>query len=63
MTAAIDKISTDQKVEMIFTYLFDGKKSEEEERFWNVISEKEIKELQRISTEETVPFSSVKEHA
>ena len=49
-----------KKVDMIFSFLFSDKKSNEEESFWNNLQHDELKELQKIRKEKTYNFSKLK---
>jgi hypothetical protein len=44
--------NTEQKVEIVFNYLFDNNKANEEEFFWNQLSSSEISKLNKIKKEE-----------
>lgn len=56
-------LSTDQKVEILFSYLFSDSTAEEEELFWNRLTDAEIAELKKVQKEEMIPFSHLKKHA
>lgn len=56
----IDKINTEKKIDMIFTYLFSDNKAIEEEFFWNNLEKEEINKLQKIEKEEVYNFDNIK---
>ena len=47
----------DQKIDMIFKFLFDQKNAEQEENFWNRLTDDEVNELRNIEKEKTISFS------
>jgi len=49
-----------QKVDIIFSYLFSDKKSFEEEKFWNKLSNHELSKIEEIDKEETFDFNILK---
>jgi len=51
------KISQEEKINIIFNYLFNGKSHIEEEIFWNTLSEKEINQLNEIKKEPKISFT------
>lgn len=57
----IKDIDNQQKINMIFTYLFDDDKSLEEEFFWNNLNNDEIKKYESIRNEETYDLSNLKD--
>lgn len=54
-------LTTEKKVNMIFSYLFSYDKSKEEEFFWNRLNDKEVSELKKIEQEKTYDFNILKE--
>lgn len=46
------EITTDQKIDMIFSFLFNNDKKKEEEFFWNCLTKKEIAEIKKIDEED-----------
>ena len=52
--------NTEQKVEIVFNYLFDNNKANEEEFFWNQLSSSEISKLNKIKKEEWVSLSELR---
>lgn len=54
------KYSQDQKLEIIFSYLFSDKKNLEEEAFWNKLSKEEVIKLEKIEKEKIFDFSLLK---
>ncbi len=57
--ASQKNISTEQKVNIIFSYLFDDDKAVEEEFFWNEFKKEEIQEIDNIRQEESIPFEKI----
>lgn len=49
----------EQKIDMIFKFIFNDKKAIEEERFWNELSESEVKELDTINRDTVISFDSL----
>jgi len=59
---SLNNLSLEKKINMIFSYIFSDKKNEEEEFFWNNLTENEIINLERIDkNDETMDFSSLKQ--
>ncbi len=54
------KLTTDEKVNMLFRYMFNLQSADDEERFWNELSAVEVKELNNIRKEETISFEQLK---
>jgi len=60
-TYTINKLNTDKKIDIIFSYLFSEDKSNEEEFFWNSLKKDEISKLNKINkNDETFDFSDLK---
>ena len=56
----IKNINTDEKINIIFSYLFSEDKSNEEEFFWNSLKKEEVCKLEEISNQETFDFNDLK---
>ena len=59
-TAYKQKITTKQKVDIIFNYLFDHQKTLEEDFFWNSLKDSELCDLKKITMEGTVDMDDFK---
>ncbi len=55
----LPKLTTDEKVNMLFRYVFNLQSADDEERFWNELSAAELKELNEIRKEETISFTQL----
>lgn len=47
-------LTLEEKINMIFNYLFEGKSQQEEEDFWNKLTEEEANELEVIKKQKPV---------
>jgi hypothetical protein len=56
----LNNITKDQKLEIIFSYLFSNQKNFEEENFWNILSKNDLDKLEIIDREETCDFDLLK---
>ncbi len=54
------KLTPEEKINLIFDYLFNGKKHIEEERFWNELSNSELKNLEKLEAEPSLSFDDLK---
>lgn len=52
--------SKDEKIDLIFSYIFSDKEAIEEQNFWNELKNNEINNLSVIDKEETFDFSILK---
>jgi len=52
--------NTEQKIEIVFNYLFDNNKANEEEFFWNSLNNWEIYKLNKIKKEKWVLLSELR---
>lgn len=55
------QLSSNTKVNIIFDFLFNSEYHLKEEYFWNTLSQKEIKRLEKIKQEKTISFSELKQ--
>lgn len=55
-----ENLSTEKKVNIIFSYLFSDEKSREEEFFWNELSAQECEDLEKIQWEKVYDFEWLK---
>ena len=53
-------LTTDEKVNMLFRYVFNLQSADDEERFWNELSAAELEEINDIRKEETISFEELK---
>ena len=54
------KLSKEEKIDLIFNFIFNGKSHQKEEEFWNSLSETEAKELEKIKKEDVVSINELK---
>lgn len=59
-TTSTKNLSTEEKVSILFDYVFSGEKAKEEDFFWNHLSEGEMKDLEKIKEEKTISFVNFK---
>lgn len=52
--------NTEQKIEIVFNYLFDNDKANEEEFFWNQLNNSEISKLNEVRKEEWISLSELR---
>ena len=57
------KYSQNQKIDIIFSYIFSEAKNLEEADFWNKLSEKDILRIDIIDSEKTFDFSILQSKA
>ncbi len=55
-----DKISQEEKIDLIFKYLFESESHIKEEDFWNKLSEIDFSELKNIKDEDSISFEELK---
>jgi len=53
-------ISQEEKVNLIFEYIFDGDKHIQEEEFWNKLSKEDLVELKKVEDEKSISFEVLK---
>lgn len=53
-------LSTEQKINKIYMYLFSDEKASEEEDFWNKLNDSELKKIDEIRKEEISDFDLLK---